>query len=79
MRGLLVKGLEKLLRFLKSYNPEYARAKELILWAETLRSHDKLVSGERKRNQVLNRLVSEFPDSRHKDLALLVEQVLQEI
>lgn len=73
MRNKIIRLLRWLLSFVELPDPRLARVKELVVWAETL-----AVNGERKRNQVLAKLITEFPNARVRDLSLLIEQVIQE-
>ena len=71
MRRQLLKFLYKLIGYLES--PVNARVVELVKWAD-----DTLdVTGERKRNQVLSRLVAEFPNIPKRDHSYAIERVLQ--
>jgi hypothetical protein len=79
MKAFLVKVLMWTLKQVVSPDPRLVRVRELVVWANELRVRDQEVTGERKRHQVLNRLVEEFPDAKRRDLALMIEQVLQEV
>lgn len=60
-------------------DPVLARVKELVAEAEAWRDvRGKPMNGERKRSYAYNRLVSEFPNSRKRDLGYLIEKVLQD-
>jgi hypothetical protein len=78
MREFLIRVTRKLLQLLapETISPQADRVRELVEWANEV--HAKL-NGERKRHQVLNMLISEFPDVRKRDLAFEIEKVLQEI
>lgn len=78
MRLWLVKTLRRLADWLEPPDPALARVRALVLSVETLADARGVVSGERKRHRVLNQLVVEFPSMRKRDLALLIERVLQE-
>lgn len=54
-------------------DPCYARVAELV---HSIDREDQ--NGEWKRHQVYARLVKEFPDRRKRDLAYLIESILQE-
>jgi len=53
--------------------PLFDRARVLIAAVEPIH-----LSGEARRHQVYARLIKEFPAERRRDLAFLIEQVLQE-
>ena len=78
MRKFLLRLLMGAVKLLAEPDPRQARVREVVTWADSLNVRGQVVSGERKRNQALNRLVVEFPDSRKRDLSFLIEQVLQE-
>lgn len=79
MKLQLIKFLRYLMSFVETEDPRLSRVRELVTLADSLAdSSGKVVTGERKRNQVFHQLVSEFPTSRKRDLSLLIEQVLQE-
>lgn len=77
MKKYLLKIARFALRWLED-DPRLGRVRELVAAAEGLTAKGQPVRGERKRNQVLNQLVTEFPDSRRRDLSYLIERVLQE-
>lgn len=78
MKLQLIKFLRYLMSFVETEDPRLSRVRELVTLADSLAdSSGKVVTGERKRNQVFHQLVSEFPISRKRDLSLLIEQVLQ--
>lgn len=56
------------------------RVREVVKWAEEALHvvNGKIISGERKRSQVLNKLIVEYPNIPIRDLAFLIERVLQE-
>ncbi len=74
MKKFLVRLLKAMLRELIQPHPYEKRTLELVNWANEYHAN---VNGERKRHQVLNQLVMEFPAVRRRDLALAIEQVLQ--
>lgn len=83
MRLWLVRVLLTLLRWLEDADPKLTRTRALVMWADDLTApmaarRGAPVTGERKRAQVLSRLMTEFPDARVRDLAYLIERVLQE-
>ena len=80
MRQGLLKVLLFMVKFLYRSRPELHRTAQLVKeWeAVKLDRAGKEVSGERKRNQVLNRLASEFPETPKKSLSLFIELVVQE-
>ena len=78
MRKFLLRLLMAAVKSLSEPDPRQARVREVVAWADSLNVRGQAVSGERKRNQALNKLITEFPDSRSRDLAYLIEQVLQE-
>lgn len=80
MKAYIVRLLRKLLNWLEApADPVVlARVRELVSWAETLTVRGEKVSGERKRGQVINRLITEFPDIKASELSYLLELVLRE-
>ena len=73
MRKRIIKWLRLALKFIDIPDARLEKVKELVLVAATFK-----VDGQRKRAWVLNNLITAFPDSRIRDLSLLIEQVIQE-
>jgi hypothetical protein len=55
-------------------DPRTAEVRKVVAEAEAFG-----VRGERKRSWALNTLVAKFPDAKVKDLAFLIERVMQEV
>lgn len=75
MRNYFVSFLQWLLSLMQHEDPAFPRAKQLVTWADAQYTG---IRGERKRNQVINKLATEFPDRRLRDLSYLIEKALQE-
>lgn len=75
MRNYLISLLRRLLNLVDREDPQFARAATLVIWADTQFPN---VRGERKKHQVLNKLATEFPYRRLRDLSYLIEKALQE-
>jgi hypothetical protein len=73
MRAYIVKALKALLFYFEEVDPRLQRVREVVAWAGEIDA-----SGERKRGQALNKLAAEFPEAIRRDLAFMIEQVLQE-
>ncbi len=73
MKAYIVKFLKIALYYFEEVDPRLARVKEVVAWAGEFDA-----SGERKRAQALNKLAAEFPEAVRRDLAFMIEQVLQE-
>lgn len=81
MKSFILKALKALIVYLEGNpapDPKLFRVRELVVWADSIRLKDKELSGERKRHQVINQLISEFPGVPTRDLSYLIEIVLQE-
>lgn len=77
MKEYFLRLLQRFLIWLEA-DPRFQRVKELVLEAKNLKTSDgREVSGIRKRDQVLNQLLLEFPESLRRDLNYFIEQVLQ--
>jgi hypothetical protein len=74
MRSSFVAIGKWLVRLLFKADPKLAKVRELMAEIE---AND--ISGERKRSWVLNNLRTLFPDTPPRDLALLIELVMQEL
>ena len=75
MKKFLFELVMKLLPYIRPEQGDlWKRAVELVKWAESLN-----ISGDRKRSQVYNRLVAEFPDIAKRVIGLTIEQVVQEL
>jgi hypothetical protein len=72
MTQTLLRVLVKVVLYLAGHPEVVARVRDLVATVNHLD-----VNGERKRSQVLNALISEFPQTKEKDLAFLLELVLQ--
>jgi hypothetical protein len=78
MRGKLIAALKWALKIVakEAIDAKLGRASELVRWADVEFAGK---SGERKRAQVISKLAHEFPDARLRELALAVEQAVQEL
>jgi hypothetical protein len=81
MKKFLINLLQKALAMLghaEPVDPKYDLVKGLVAWADTLNPPNDFVTGERKRAQVLSKLIHEFPDEKPRNLAFLIEKVIQD-
>jgi len=79
MRTRIINLLKRVIKMLAIVDPRVAKVREFVLLAESFKAADgSKIDGQRKRSWVLNNLVTAFPDSKIKDLSLLIEQVIQE-
>lgn len=73
MRGKLLRLATWFLRWTMSKDPRLAAVRTLVAEASKFDA-----DGQRKRSWVLNNIVTQFPEARIRDLALLIELVMQE-
>jgi hypothetical protein len=73
-----MRWISKIIGFTLRWTAKFKRVREVVAEADKLLSHDREISGERKRHQALNRLRVEFPSSPANELALLLEIAVQE-
>lgn len=78
MRALLIRLARWALSQLVDPDPRLVVVRRLVRDAATIMVRKHYVSGERKRNLVLGQLRTLYPDARTRDLAYLIECVLQE-